>query len=671
MNLRAAAHIRHKLAGKSGKRAIHPMPHRESRTHIIPRQTMRELLAAETPVELLIRNGYRHDTHHDEPIAVATAKGRITWIGPDRDADRYIHKNTSVIDAKGATLLPGMTDSHVHLTVGAERLDGLDVESVRTKEELETAIRNYADTNPDRPVLHVYGLHYLDPPLIHRETAREELDRLVSERPLFIYAHDLHTGWVNTEALKQADMLRSMPPFPLEITELKAEDNVERDKEGMPTGELREPDAYFLVEGMLRTRYPEPMDRKLDCLENACRELSRYGITSVHNMGLSLPEEDVEVTGLLLELEHAGRLPIRVFQSCSVVPDEHMLADIALAADIRDLLAGLRAGRMELASLQHHLASLLQETVHRRNQLERPDHGRTLHKVQRMIHDMHVQAHLHRLHHMKAAVRDHHRLNPMVHMETVKIFIDGVMEKDTAHRSGGSTRTGVPAFSEAELNETVRTADALGLQVAAHCIGEGAVHMMLNAVEHARNANRELDEQRGHRIRHRVEHIELCLAEDVPRFAALNVVASMQPFHQRPPVTLWHEKVDAAWWGMAFPWKKLVESGADMVFGSDWPIVSCDCLEAVRHVRARKPWNAGLENQALPLETALDGFCANPPAAVHRDHTTGKLETGMDADITLLNGPLQHKDDTPAQNLAVRATICNGILRFEGKTPQD
>ncbi len=666
MNLRAAAHIRHTLAGKNLKQTIHPMPYRESRTHIIPRQAVRELLAAETPVNLLIRNGYLHNQDHDEPIALAIAQGRITWIGPDNQAHRYLHEDTTVIHAKGATLLPGMTDSHVHLTVGAERLDGLDVESIRSKEDLYTAIRTYADKNPDRPVLHVYGLHYMDPPLISGETARFELDKLISDRPLFVYAHDLHTGWVNTEALKQAEMLHPMPPFPLEIEELNAQGNMERDTQGIPTGELREPDAYFLVEGILRTRYPEPMNRRLDCLENACRELSRYGITSVHNMGLSLPEEDIEVTGLLLELEHTGRLPVRVFQSCSVVPDEHMLADIALAADVRDLMTELRAGRMKLKSLQHHLASLLQETVHRRNQLERPEHSRTLHKVQRIIHDMHVQAHLERLQHMNAEARDHHRMNPMVHMQTVKIFIDGVMEKDTAHRSGGVARAGVPAFNQAELDETVRTADALGLQVAAHCIGEGAVHMMLNAVERARSVNLKLDEQRGHRIRHRVEHIELCLAEDVPRFAALDVVASMQPFHQRPPVTLWHEKVDAAWWGMAFPWKKLVESGTTMVFGSDWPIVSCDCLEAVRHVRAREAWQTGLENQALSLETALAGFCANPPVAVHREQTAGRLETGMDADITVLNGRLHTDEETPAANLHVTTTICNGRIRFEG-----
>ena len=671
MNLRAISHIRQKLAGTRKKRTIHPLPGRETTTHVIPRDALRKLLVPDSEPELVIRNATCHDADPDKPMAIAIGGGRIQWIGPDTDADSRIRHATTVIDAGRSTMLPGMTDCHVHLTVGAERLDGLDVEAVRSPEQLQSVIRQYATDNPKRPVLHVYGLHYLDPPLINPETARQELDQLVPDRPLFIYAHDLHTGWVNTEALKQADMLRTMPPFPMEIVELNAQNNMQLDDTGIPTGELREPDAYFLVEGRLRTRYPVTMDRKLDCLENACRELARFGITSVHNMGLSLPEEDIEVTALLLELEHTGRLPVRVFQSCSVVPDEHMLADIALAADVRDLLANFRNKTLKLDTLQHRMASLLEQTVHRRNALERPEHSRTLHAVQRMIHDLHVHAHLNRLQHMTGQSSDKNRMRPMVHMETVKIFVDGVMEKDTAHRSGGSLKTGIPAFTEWELNEMVRTADALGLQVAAHCIGEGAVHMMLNAVEHARKANRELDEQRGHRIRHRVEHIELCLAEDIPRFAKLEIIASMQPFHQRPPVTLWHQKVDAAWWGMAFPWKKLVESGTTLVFGSDWPIVSCNCMDAIRHVREREPWQTGLENQALPMDRAISGFCEYPPIAVHREQVSGQLSVGMDADITLLNGTLHHKDHMPGEQVRVDTTICNGQITFTDPSAND
>lgn len=629
-------------------------------------------LDLEPPADLVITGAAILD--RDVVQAIAVKGDQIVAVGPAPEIQRYVGDDTRVIDASGGTVVPGFCDCHVHIMAGAERYHGISVEEVETFEQLQARVVDFADSNPDLTAIRVYGLHYLTPPILPPERTRELLDAMVPDRPLLISAHDLHTAWANSRALEEAGLLEPMPPYPPLLEHLQVTENLVLDQSGRPSGEMKEPDVYFLVEGPMRADHPLSVEQKLDYLERAARSMNEAGITSVHNMGLAVPEEDVESLMLLLELEEKARLPVRVHTSYSVLPDEHAIDDVRHAAALRDRLDTARAGEITAEELHDLLLEGLQEAAALRHEtarglLERhsdPAHdrdARTLarvnHDLERISHDTHVKGHLGRA----STRRDEthgRRVAPIgrVHFHTVKLFVDGVVEQDTAYRLDLGPSEGVPGFPPARLEQVVVEADRLGLQVAAHCIGDGAVRAMLDAVAAARAANSDLDQRRGHRIRHRVEHIELCRSEDITRFADLEVVASMQPLHEHEPPTLWHQKVGVEHWATAFPWRGLLGVGATLVFGSDWPIVGFECLAAVEHAVTRRAWSPDLPASALTPVQAIDGFTRRPPLAEGQEQRRGRLVPGMLADLVLLDRDLRR--DEALEKIQVVRTLVGG-----------
>ena len=636
--------------------------------------------AAPGPADLVIRNARRLEDP-DHPVTLAITGGVLGFVGDDGDDGARVGPDTETLDAGGHTVLPGLCDAHVHLLIGAERLRGCDVEDVRDAETFKERVGRFVAEHSDKEVLYVYGLHYTDPPLIPAATARQFLDEIETERPLFVYAHDLHTAWANTKALEMADLLEAMPPYPelLEVLDLK--DNLVLGDDGKPSGEMREPPVYFLVERVLHHRFPLTVEEKLDYLERTCRSLAEFGITRVHNMGLGSPEEDIEVLLLLLELEQQGRLALRVFSSYSVLPDAHMLTDVEeAAAAARALADGRREGR-SYGEVHALLLDQLEQVVGKRDdalaEMTRNEPGLKDHRhagalaehasqVRDLVHRTHVAPHLKRRHKRVAAGHaDTLPATGRVWIQAVKAFMDGVVEKHTAYRLDETPGEGIPAFSQDEIDQVVAAADRAGLQVAAHAIGDGSVHAMLDAIAAARTANADATGKRGWSVRHRIEHIELCDPADIPRFHELEVVPSMQPFHEREPVTLWHQTVPKDRWDRAFLWQTLLGTGVPLVLGSDWPIVSCDCLRAAQHAVDRRPWGEGMKDQSLSVRQALDGFSTSTAVVEHLEDRLGRVETGMMADLVILDGRLDgRRDDAAPGDLHAQVTICDGEVTF-------
>lgn len=598
------------------------------------------------PAELLIKNaavfppldGGKSNTH------IAVKNGRILSLGPR--AAETAGPDTKTLDVRGRGVIPGFCDCHLHLTAGAEQAGGLNLEDVRDHGTFKARLKKFIADNPEEPVYYAYGLHYMDDPLIPSLDARETLDAIEPDKPLFIYAHDLHTGWANSRALKTAGLSNRVPPYPELLCELGLEENLVLDKIGRPSGEMREPPVYFLVQEALRRAFPLTVEQKKSRLEETCRHLASRGLTSVHNMGLDLPEEDIEYLILLLELEEEGRLPIRVYSSCSVVPDEYMLDDIRRAAEVRDNLKLARNGDITAQELRSRLFTAMKMALASRGKEKAASGSKSVHDrfsslFSHLITPEHVREHESRS--QKATSGKPGYLSPegKVQCKAVKLFMDGVVEKDTAFRLDRHPVPGIPAFNNKDLDRAVCLADHLGLQVAAHCIGNGSVNAMLNSVEEARTENAQTDRKRGDKVRHRIEHIELCNSFDIPRFSRLEVIASMQALHEREPVTLWHEKIPEIEWSTAFPWKSLINSGATLVFGSDWPIVSCNCLKGIERATARRPWKTGMPEQHLQPVQALAAFTSSAARAEYAENVKGEILPGMLADIAVLSRDLR------------------------------
>jgi predicted amidohydrolase YtcJ len=250
----------------------------------------------------------------------------------------------------------------------------------------------------------------------------------------------------------------------------------------------------------------------------------------------------------------------------------------------------------------------------------------------------------------------------------IKLFIDGVVEAKTALMlegySDGSGETGVPDMELEAYHDIVVEADRLNIDVATHAIGDRGVRLTLDAYE---------DAQRAHggsrNRRHRVEHIEVGNPTDIPRFARLGVTASMQPYHAvpgvDPDVATWAKMVGAARVPYAFPWRRLLEAGAAMSFGSDWPVVTPDVRDGLRAAVAREcvvnadsgGWQP---QQCVSLAQALDAYTSGGAYAEHREQSKGKLTAGFLADVTVLGGNLFKLRPSEYVAVPVQLTILDG-----------
>jgi predicted amidohydrolase YtcJ len=250
----------------------------------------------------------------------------------------------------------------------------------------------------------------------------------------------------------------------------------------------------------------------------------------------------------------------------------------------------------------------------------------------------------------------------MLRSGRVKMFMDGVVDSGTAVMLDDYADTpgwrGEPLHTQDQFNAAAIEIDRRGLQISVHAIGDGAVRMVLDGYQAARQANGTRDS------RHRVEHIELIHPDDVPRFAEMGLVASMQPPH--PPGTMglplepYLDKIGRERWPRAFVWRDLWDAGARIAFSSDWPVSAVEPLLGIHAAVTRKPWADDLPYHSATLDEALAGYTREASYAGHTEQAVGMLRPGMQADIAVLSDCLDGKGPGRLQKAGVALTICGG-----------
>jgi predicted amidohydrolase YtcJ len=240
----------------------------------------------------------------------------------------------------------------------------------------------------------------------------------------------------------------------------------------------------------------------------------------------------------------------------------------------------------------------------------------------------------------------------------IKTFMDGTLGSKTARMMDGS---GVEITSREEFEEIVRRAARAGFPVGVHAIGDQANRDALDGFEAA------ADEWRPRGLRPRIEHAQLLAPEDVPRFAALGVAASVQFTHAPSDRDL----ADQNWAGMtdrAYAWRSLLDAGALVANGSDAPVEELDPLLGLRagvtrSLDDRPGWHP---EQTVSLEEALAATTVAPAWLAGDEHRRGRLLPGFLADLVVLDrDPLE----TPPEELAtirVEATMLGGRWVFGG-----
>jgi predicted amidohydrolase YtcJ len=259
---------------------------------------------------------------------------------------------------------------------------------------------------------------------------------------------------------------------------------------------------------------------------------------------------------------------------------------------------------------------------------------------------------------------------PLLKVGAVKFVIDGVIESHTAamldNYSDGSNTAGRLSWQEDAYKNAVARVDKAGLQIYTHALGDLAVRTALDAYEQARKTNGPRDS------RHRIEHIEVISERDVPRFAALGVMASMMAIHADPDtVSVWSKAVGEDRLPRAFAWRLLEKAGANLVFSSDWPAsITVNPIRGLHNAVNRqtvdaRPAGGWIPAQRVSLETALRGYTVMGAYAEFEEERKGILAEGKLADIIVLD---RNPFEIPPQELhtlRVVTTVFNGVSKFE------
>jgi predicted amidohydrolase YtcJ len=232
--------------------------------------------------------------------------------------------------------------------------------------------------------------------------------------------------------------------------------------------------------------------------------------------------------------------------------------------------------------------------------------------------------------------------NDWLWVGSVKGFMDGALGSGTAAMFqpylNDPVNRGILNMDGEELFEHCRHAADAGLSMAIHAIGDRANHEVLNAYEQLRKY--ETEKGLPH-LRHRIEHVQILHTDDVPRFAKLNVIASMQPIHAPSDMftadRLWGDRS-----ALAYAWRAQLNQGAHIAFGSDAPVESPNPFwglhAAVTRRRADGTPSADgwYPEQKLTLAEALSAYTSGAAYAANAEHRLGRLAPNYLADLIVL-----------------------------------
>jgi predicted amidohydrolase YtcJ len=517
------------------------------------------------------------DTPARQPDTVAVRGGVIVYVGHGAPGE-LIGPGTEIVDARGASVLPGFIDAHVHPVAAGMQALRCDLSRLpHDRGGYLAAIGDYAHTHSDEPV--ISGGGWYGDAFPGGFPVRGDIDAVVSDRPVVLTSHDGHGVWANSKALEIVGIDRS--------TANPAGGRIVRDAEGTPTGMLFER-AADPVTDLIPSVTPDFMYRAL--LE-AQRHLHSVGVTGWQDAGVGIPLFGLDdILPTYLEADASGELTARVVGALWWSAERGL-------DQIDDLLA-------------------------------------------------------------RRAASGHRRFRAT----TVKVMQDGICENCTAamlapYRTapGEAETSGLSFIAPDDLAEITSALASERFQIHMHAVGDRAVRECLSALEVARLAQPDFDG------RHQIAHLDVVDPQDVPRFAALGVVANIQALWARRDTEIVDRKLgllgpEREQWH--FPFGSLHRQGAALAMGSDWPVTDPNPLWAIHTAVHRTgpradPHAIGagvfdtplLALEGLDLRTAVSAYTAGSAFANHCDDSTGSIAVGRQADLVLLDGDIFAVDD--------------------------
>lgn len=253
----------------------------------------------------------------------------------------------------------------------------------------------------------------------------------------------------------------------------------------------------------------------------------------------------------------------------------------------------------------------------------------------------------------------------------VKMFSDGSLGSMTAQMLepfvGTEGNYGIATLPQEEMEAAILRAAAAGISSAIHAIGDAANHRVLDAFE---RAHRELSNPLPPNMPHRIEHAQLLSPGDIPRFAQLGVVASMQPVHATSDM----HTADRLWGARArygYAWKSLLDAGALLAFGSDAPVETPNPFAGIHAAVTRQdgadlPEEGWYPQERITVEQAVRAYTEGAArSASYLPGVTGTLTPGSVADLLLLDRDIFTVAPKEIKGTRPLATLIGGEAVFD------
>jgi predicted amidohydrolase YtcJ len=558
---------------------------------------------SETTADLIIVGG-RVLTMGDGPRgaeAVAVRDGRIVAVGTARELRSWHGPATQLIEHPGATVLPGINDSHAHIATWGAAQPPLAIDctprAVGSIAEIVAAVAEQVRTAPHDSWIRGQGWALgalaecaADP---SRRLTRHDLDAVAPHHPVVLHDFSVHAIWCNTRALELAGVSAATPT--------PTGGDIEREADGTPSGVLAEFAAQSLVE---RHMPPRTRAERATAIELATERLHRLGITSVTDPALG-PAGGEGMLGT--ETLHAY---------------EELAADGRLRLRVQALLLFGGEGTATASAMAEGL-----ETLHVRT----PD--------ERLLRE--------------AGVKLFGDGIPPLRTAWLHEPYEGTDHRGSLVVPGADDEERV-----AELTAMIRLAHAAGRQVAVHATGDATVDATVAAMAAAQA------EHPGRGLRHYVIHADLASPQTLRTMAAEGIGMNVQPRLKAEAgeamVPLLGDRTIRQW-----PCRSALDTGVTLAMSSDAPVTWPDWREGVAAAVLREFLGTGEVSgpeERVTVEEALHAYTAGGARQDRAESWKGALLPGYAADVCVVAGDLTTADPHALTDHDVLATVFDGAV---------
>ncbi len=257
-----------------------------------------------------------------------------------------------------------------------------------------------------------------------------------------------------------------------------------------------------------------------------------------------------------------------------------------------------------------------------------------------------------------------------IKLGSLKAFADGSLGSSTAwffepyNQDTTTSGLAMDIVTNGSLREWSIDADKNGLQLCVHAIGDKANNYMLNLYKEIVDKNPKWDR------RFRIEHAQHVRFEDIPRFAELGVIASVQPYHAIDDGVWAEKRIGPKRIKYTYPFRTFLDNKVRLCFGSDWTVAPINPLLGIyaavtRRTLDDKNPNGWIPEQKITVAEAIKAYTINNAYAAFEENIKGTIEAGKLADLVVLNEDILMIDPVKIKDVKVDMTVFDGKVIYK------